>query len=61
VDRAALERAQHLSGSDFEDNVQIACAEAGALEAIVTRHADRFAASPIAIWSLAECPQRLAP
>jgi len=61
VDRAALERAQHLSGLDFEDNVQIACAEASALDAIVTRDMDNFAASPIALWSPAECRQRLAP
>jgi len=61
VDRAALERAQQLSGSDFEDNVQIACAEAGALDAIVTRDAASFAASPIAVWSPADCRQRLAP
>lgn len=36
--RAALERAQALSGSDFEDNVQIACAELNGLDAIVTRN-----------------------
>jgi len=59
VDRAALERAQQLSASDFEDNVQIACAEAGQLDAIVTRDALSFAASPVAILSPAECRQRL--
>jgi predicted nucleic acid-binding protein len=60
VDRAALERAQQLSGSDFEANVQIACAEAGKLEAIVTRDHVSFVASPIPVWSPAECRQRLA-
>ena len=59
VDRNALERAQQLSGSDFEDNVQIACAEASELDAIVTRDASRFAGSPLAVWSPAECRQRL--
>ncbi len=36
VDRSILERAQMLSGSDFKDNVLIACAELNGLEAIVT-------------------------
>jgi predicted nucleic acid-binding protein len=60
VDRGALERAQQLSSPDFEDNVQIACAEAGKLEAIVTRDLVSFAASPLPVWSPAECRQRLA-
>jgi predicted nucleic acid-binding protein len=60
VDRGAFERAQQLSRSDFEDNVQIACAEAGKLEAIVTRDLVSFAASPLPVWSPAECRQRLA-
>lgn len=59
VDRAVLERAQMLSGSDFEDNVQIACAESNALDAIVTRNLRDYAASPIAVWSPAECLKRL--
>jgi predicted nucleic acid-binding protein len=60
VDRAALERAQQMRGPDFEDNVQIACAEAGRLDAIVTRDGVNFATSPIPIWSPADCRQRLA-
>jgi len=60
VDRGALERAQQLRGSDFEDNVQMACAEAGKLDAIVTRDLVSFAASPVPVWSPAECRQRLA-
>jgi predicted nucleic acid-binding protein len=59
VDRASLERAQQLSGSDLEDNVQIACVEAIKLDAIVTRDAVSFAASPIPVWSPAQCRQRL--
>lgn len=61
VDRSALERAQQLSGADFEDNVQIACAEAAGLEAIVTRDTTSFEGSPIAVWSPAECLGRLQP
>ena len=34
-------------------------AEAGKLEAIVTRDASRFAGLPLAVWSPAECRQRL--
>lgn len=37
VDRAILEAADQLPGSDFEDNVQIACALAEGLDTIVTR------------------------
>lgn len=59
VDRAVLERAQALSGSDFEDNVQIACAEANGLDAIVTRDPSDYEGSPIALWSPAECLGRL--
>lgn len=61
VDRSTLERAQALSGSDFEDNVQIACAELNRLDAIVTRIPSDFEGSPIAIWSPAECLRRLQP
>ena len=59
VDRAVLERAQALSGSDFEDNVQIACAEANGLVAIVTRDPRDYEGSPIAVWSPAECLKHL--
>jgi predicted nucleic acid-binding protein len=59
VDRAVLERAQALSGSDFEDNVQIACAEANGLAAIVTRDPSDYEGSPIAVWSPAECLNNL--
>lgn len=59
VDRAVLERAQALSGSDFEDNVQIACAEANGLAAIVTLDPSDYEGSPIAVWSPAECLNNL--
>jgi predicted nucleic acid-binding protein len=55
VDRAALERAQPLTGPDFEDNVQIASAEAAGLDAIVTRDMAGFADSTVAVLSPREC------
>lgn len=59
VDRAVLERAQVLSGFDFEDNVQIASAELNELDAIVTRNPGDFGGSPVAIWSPDECRRHL--
>ncbi len=59
VVRAVLERAQILSGLNFEYNVQIACAEFNALDAIVTRNPDDFAGSPVAVWSPALCLKNL--
>jgi len=59
VDRSVLERAQVLAGADFEDNVQIACAELNQLDAIVTRDPADFAGSPIAVWSPAVCRRHL--
>lgn len=55
VDRYVLERACLLPGLDFEDNVQIACAEVSRCDAIVTRDLTGFADSPIAVWSPEEC------
>jgi predicted nucleic acid-binding protein len=59
VDRAVLERAQALSGLDYADNVQIACAEHHHLEAIVTRNLSDYEGSPIVVWSPAQCLQHL--
>lgn len=42
VDKATLLRARELPGSDFEDNVVIACAEAERLDFIITRNIDDF-------------------
>jgi predicted nucleic acid-binding protein len=47
VDAAVLERARGLSGPDFEDNVQIACALSYGLDLIITRNLADFADSPI--------------
>ena len=59
VDRSVLERAQILTGADFEGNVQIACAELNQLDAIVTRDPDNYAGSPIPVWSPAVCRRNL--
>lgn len=58
TDRAALEAAQTLAGSDFEDNLQIACALHAGVDAIVTRAPHGFSGSPIPALSPADlCPQ----
>ena len=54
VDRTAVEMATTLSGSDFEDNLQIACAVEARLDAIVTRNPKDFAGSPITVLTPAE-------
>jgi len=47
VDRVTLERAAQFSGPDFEDNLQIACAEISGLAIIVTRNLPDYAHSGI--------------
>lgn len=48
VYRAVLDAALALPGTDFEDNVQIACAQLARLDLIVTRNTRDFRHSPIA-------------
>lgn len=59
VDRAVLERARQLSGTDFEDNIQLACCERLGLSAIVTRDGPGFAGSALAVWTPQECVEHL--
>ena len=47
VDRRILELAHLLSGTDFEDNLQMVCAEMAQVDAIVTRDPDDFKNSTI--------------
>ncbi len=47
VDDVILRLARCLPGNDFEDNVQIACAQAANLDLIVTRNTSDFAHAPI--------------
>ncbi len=59
VDRSTLELARTLTGPDFEDNLQIACAVVARLDAIVTRDPRGFAGSPVPVHSPAEFLARL--
>lgn len=61
ADRALLEAALALPGSDFEDNVQIACAQLAGLDLIVTRNTPDFRHSPIPAVEPADIIGRLAP
>lgn len=61
VDRATLEVARRLPGSDFEDNVQIACATREGLDLIVTRDPDGFRDAPMPAVEPAEAVRRIAP
>lgn len=47
VDRGVIDLARALPGADFEDNVQIACAQVAQLDVIVTRDSTGFAQAPI--------------
>jgi predicted nucleic acid-binding protein len=42
IDRHTLELAHAMPGKDFEDNLQMACADVEGLDAIVTRNPDDF-------------------
>lgn len=55
VDRSSIERAIRLGGLDFEDDLQVACAESMNAVAIVTRDKSGFAESNFAIWTPKEC------
>jgi len=59
VDRAVLERAQALGGPDFEDDVQIACAELRGLSDIITRDPADFAQSTLPVWTPADFAAQL--
>ncbi len=54
VDRQALEQAEALQGNDFEDNLQIACANIAGIDAIVTRDKNGFKTATIPVWTPAE-------
>jgi predicted nucleic acid-binding protein len=52
VDRAILETALKSGVADFEDAVQIACAEAQQLDAIITRNPQDFRSTAIPVLSV---------
>ena len=47
VDRSTLEEAANMTGDDFEDNLQMACARIFNLDAILTRDQEGFKTSTI--------------
>lgn len=59
VERSTLELARQQPGSDFEDNLQIACAVEAGLDVIVSRDPAGFAHSPIPVWTPAQLLQQL--
>jgi predicted nucleic acid-binding protein len=59
VDGRVLENAAGLTGSDFEDNVQIACAASAGLDMIVTRNVRDFQSAPMPALTPAELKARL--
>ena len=59
VRRDELELAAGLKGEDFEDNLQIICAEAYKLQAIVSRDTTGFKDSPIEVLTPIEILARL--
>jgi predicted nucleic acid-binding protein len=59
VDRAILEQALALKGSDFEDNVQMACAAANRLDGIIRRDAAGFREATVPVVSVADVLGRL--
>ena len=59
VDRPTLERASMLTGDDFEDNLQIACAEISSLDAIITRDPNDFASASILVLTPREALTKL--
>jgi predicted nucleic acid-binding protein len=59
VDRNVLERAVTLPGVDFEDNLQIACAQTTPVDAIITRNSNDFKTAPILVLTPAELVAQL--
>lgn len=60
IDGPLLQQADALSGTDFEDNLQIAAAVAAHMDAIVTRNPTDFAGSPVTVLTPADLIARLA-
>jgi predicted nucleic acid-binding protein len=60
VDHAVLRAADSQAGSDYEDNVCVACAATAGADLIVTRDPAGFIHSPVPVVSPAELLLRLA-
>jgi hypothetical protein len=59
VTHELLDGADRREGSDFEDNLQVECAVAAGLDAIVTRDSAGFEGSPIPVLTPTELIARL--
>jgi predicted nucleic acid-binding protein len=59
IHRSSLERAAQQAGSDFEDDLQIACAVEAGVDAIITRDAAGFIHSTVPALSPTELLPRL--
>lgn len=59
IDRAVLEHAFSLGGTDFEDDLQIACAHFADIDAIATRDKAGFSESPVLAATPAEVLSKL--
>jgi predicted nucleic acid-binding protein len=59
VTRQTIELALQQPTQDFEDGVQIACAEQAQVNAIITRNPRDFAHIQIPVWSVAELRSHL--
>ena len=59
VDRHTLELAHDMPGKDFEDNLQMACADVAGLDAIVTRDPDDYTGSRVPVLTPMSMLERL--
>lgn len=59
IDQSMLTAAHALPMSDFEDALQVAVAQAAALDAVITRNTDDYTHAPILVLSPAEALKRI--
>jgi hypothetical protein len=58
ITEAMIAHALTFAGPDFEDDVQIACAQAADIIAIVTRNVTAFSHSPVVAMASKDVPGR---
>ena len=59
VDRTVVSTALELGLKDFEDGIQLACAQLNHLDAIITRDLKDYAATNFPIWSVKDTMRHL--
>ena len=59
VDRTVVSTALELGLKDFEDGIQLACAQLNHLDAIITRDLKNYAATNFPIWSVKDTMRHL--